>query len=116
MTGSLRRVFIVTQILAVLLSTQIAQAAEYPKPVEGDFVVPNFHFTDGAELPELRIHYLTLGTARKDAQGMVKNAVIIGHGTSGSGSLPVVVIACHASGSLTPGKSLYDVDWCDLCG
>ncbi len=86
MTGSFRRVFIVTQIVAVLLSTQIVQAAEYPTPVEGDFDVPNFHFADGAELPELRIHYLTLGTARKDAQGIVKNAVIIGHGTGGSGT------------------------------
>ena len=83
MTGSLR---IVTQIVAVLLSAQIAQAAEYPKPVEADFVVPNFHFADGAKLPELRIHYRTLGTAQKDAQGMVKNAVIIGHGTGGSGT------------------------------
>jgi homoserine O-acetyltransferase len=48
--------------------------------------VPDFQFADGAKLPELRIHYLTLGTARKDAQGMVKNAVIIGHGTGGSGA------------------------------
>jgi homoserine O-acetyltransferase len=86
MTGSLRRVFIVTQIVAVLLTTQIAQAAEYPTPVEGDFVVPNFQFADGAKFSELRIHYLTLGTAQKDAQGRVKNAVIIGHGTGGSGA------------------------------
>ena len=86
MTGRLRRAFIVTQIVAVLLSTQIAQAAEYPTPVEGDFIVPNFQFADGARLPELRIHYLTLGTAQKDAQGKVKNAVIIGHGTGGSGA------------------------------
>jgi len=86
MTGSLRTVFIVTQIVAVLVSAQFAQAAEYPTPVEADFVVPNFQFADGAKLPELRIHYRTLGTAQKDAQGLVRNAVIIGHGTGGSGT------------------------------
>ena len=86
MTGSLRTVFIVTQIVAVLLSAQFAQAAEYPTPVEGDFDVPDFQFADGAKLPKLRIHYLTLGTAQKDVQGVVKNAVIIGHGTGGSGA------------------------------
>ena len=86
MTGSLRTFFIATQIFAVLLSTQMAQAAEYPTPVEGDFDVPDFQFADGAKLPKLRIHYLTLGTAQKDAQGKVKNAVIIGHGTGGSGA------------------------------
>jgi homoserine O-acetyltransferase/O-succinyltransferase len=86
MTASLRRVFIVTQIVAVLLGARVAQAAEYPTPAEADFVVRNFQFADGAKLPELRIHYRTLGTAQKDAQGMVRNAVIIGHGTGGSGA------------------------------
>ena len=36
----------------------------YPAPVEGDFVIPNFHFRSGEVLPELRIHYRTIGTAR----------------------------------------------------
>jgi len=69
-----------------LLSVQLAQAAEYPAPVEADFIVRNFQFTSGATLPELRIHYRTLGKSQKDAQGVVRNAVIIGHGTGGSGT------------------------------
>ena len=45
----------------------------------------NFRFTDGSVLPELRIHYTTLGRPRKDASGTVRNAVLILHGTTGNG-------------------------------
>lgn len=61
-------------------------AADYPAPVEGDFVIRDFEFADGATLPELRLHYRTLGKPRKDARGVVRNAVWIGHGTGGSGA------------------------------
>jgi len=54
-------------------------------PVPGDFVIKDFAFTSGERLPELRIHYMTLGTARRDAAGHVTNAVLIMHGTTGSG-------------------------------
>ncbi len=56
------------------------------KPVEDDFVIPNFHFRSGEVLPELRIHYRTLGTPKPDNAGVVRNAVLIGHGTGGSGN------------------------------
>jgi homoserine O-acetyltransferase len=62
------------------------RAADYPAPTEGDFVLRDLRFASGETLPELRIHYRTLGTPRKDAQGVVRNAVIIGHGTGGSGA------------------------------
>ena len=52
-------------------------AAEYPAPVQGDFVVQNFRFASGEKLPELRLHYRTLGTPQRDAQGIVRNAVLI---------------------------------------
>ena len=52
---------------------------------QGDFVVRDFRFATGEVLPELRLHYTTLGTARKDARGIVRNAVMILHGTGGSG-------------------------------
>lgn len=45
----------------------------------------NFPFTDGSVLPELRIHFTTLGRPRKDASGTVRNAVLILHGTTGNG-------------------------------
>jgi homoserine O-acetyltransferase/O-succinyltransferase len=49
---------------------------------EGDFVVPNFRFQNGEILPELRIHYVTLGIPTRDAAGHVKNAVLLLHGTT----------------------------------
>src|SRR5215467_1124350 len=52
---------------------------------EGDFVVKNFQFRSGESLPELRLHYTTLGKPAKNAQGRVTNAVLILHGTGGSG-------------------------------
>lgn len=51
----------------------------------GDFVIRDFHFADGSTLPVLSLHYVTLGTPRRDASGTVRNAVIIMHGTTGSG-------------------------------
>ncbi|HEY3849758.1 MAG TPA: alpha/beta fold hydrolase [Steroidobacteraceae bacterium] len=55
------------------------------KPVEGDYVIPNFHFASGEALPELRLHYWALGKPRHDEHGRVSNAVLILHGTGGSG-------------------------------
>lgn len=52
---------------------------------EGDAVLRDFRFTNGARLPELRMHYATLGTPRRDARGAITNAVMILHGTGGSG-------------------------------
>jgi homoserine O-acetyltransferase len=62
------------------------RAAEYPTPVQGDFVVKNFRFASGETLPELRLHYRTIGTPARDAQGVVRNAVLIMHGTGGTGN------------------------------
>jgi homoserine O-acetyltransferase len=54
-------------------------------PIAGDFKIKDFAFTSGEKLPELRIHYMTLGTPRRDAVGHVTNAVLVLHGTTGSG-------------------------------
>lgn len=71
---------------ALLLAFVSAQAANYPAPVEGDFILKNFQFGSGEKLAELRIHYRTLGQPERDAQGVVRNAVLITHGTGGSGA------------------------------
>jgi homoserine O-acetyltransferase/O-succinyltransferase len=60
--------------------------AQYPVSTEGDFVIKDFRFTSGEVLPELRVHYRTLGKPQRDAQGVVRNAVLIMHGTGGSGA------------------------------
>ena len=54
-------------------------------PVEADLVLRDFHFRSGETLPELRIHYTTLGTIARDASGRATNAVLILHGTGGTG-------------------------------
>jgi homoserine O-acetyltransferase len=69
-----------------LLLAAAASAADYPAPVEGDFIAKDFRFGSGETLPELRIHYRTLGKPQKDSKGVVRNAVLIGHGTGGSGA------------------------------
>jgi len=61
-------------------------AADYPTPTEGDYTTRDFKFQSGETLPELRIHYRTLGKPEKDAQGKTTNAVLILHGTTGSGA------------------------------
>jgi len=73
-------------LLALLLQVPARpQGPPLPQVTEGDFVVKAFKFASGETLSELRIHYRTLGTPRKDAQGIVRNAVLIMHGTGGSG-------------------------------
>jgi len=72
-------------IVVVLAFTSLFSAQELPKPTEGDYVVHNFHFRSGESLPDLRLHYATYGKPVKDASGHVSNAVLIMHGTTGSG-------------------------------
>jgi homoserine O-acetyltransferase len=57
-----------------------------PVPSEGDFIVRNFVFASGEMLPELRLHYRTVGTPRKDETGSITNGVLILHGTGDSGA------------------------------
>lgn len=52
---------------------------------EGDFLIPNFKFQSGESIPSLKIHYRTLGTPRRDFNGRIQNAVLVLHGTGGSG-------------------------------
>jgi homoserine O-acetyltransferase len=72
-------------LLALVPVCAGALAANYPAPAEGDFVIRDFQFASGESLPQLRIHYRTFGQPRADAHGVVRNAVLIMHGTGGSG-------------------------------
>jgi homoserine O-acetyltransferase len=71
--------------LASLLCVSAAQAADAPAAKEGDFVVHDFTFRSGEMLPDLRLHYTTLGSPRRDKHGHVDNAVMVLHGTGGDG-------------------------------
>ena len=77
-------------LAATLLAILTARANAAPIPPadparEGDVVLKDFTFHSGDQLPELRLHYLALGRPRRDARGEVVNAVLILHGTGGSG-------------------------------
>jgi homoserine O-acetyltransferase/O-succinyltransferase len=62
-----------------------AAAPQHWQTQEGDFVVHDFHFHNGEMLENLRLHYTTLGKPIRDAHGRVTNAVLILHGTGGTG-------------------------------
>ena len=73
-------------VLVLLPAFPGASMAQYPAPTEGTFVLKDFQFRSGERLAELRLHYRTLGTPARDAQGVVRNAVLIMHGTGGTGA------------------------------
>ena len=57
----------------------------WPNQHEGDFLLNDYVFESGEMLPELKLHYTTLGTPHRDAAGEIDNAVLLLHGTSGTG-------------------------------
>ena len=72
-------------LIAMFVAATNSHAQQTPTPEEGDYVTHNFHFKSGETLPELRLHYRTLGKPLHNASGRVNNAVLILHGTTGSG-------------------------------
>jgi homoserine O-acetyltransferase len=77
---------VVLSLLLVLSAAPAARAATYPTPTEGDFAIKDFKFGTGETLPSLNIHYRTIGMPKRDASGVVRNAVLILHGTGGTGA------------------------------
>ncbi|HXD79164.1 MAG TPA: alpha/beta fold hydrolase [Puia sp.] len=75
-----------SQPAAAPQSAKPAAQPKYPNQTEGDFKISNFPFQSGeTTLPVLNIHYITLGQPQRDKTGKVTNAVLIMHGTTGSG-------------------------------
>ncbi len=72
-----------TLVVLIVLGCRAAVAADYPAPREGDFLIRDFEFKSGERLWEVRMHYATLGEARREA-GKVVNAVLLLHSTGGS--------------------------------
>src|SRR5258708_531615 len=75
----------------------------YPAPTPGDFVIRDFRFQSGEVLPELKLHYRTLGTPIRQG-GVTRNAVLVLHGTGGSGQN--FLTEQFAGGLFWPGKLL----------
>ncbi len=72
-------------LLALLLPTLAHAAEPWPGQTEADWTIRDYRFANGQVLPELRLHYMTLGTPQRDAAGAITNAVLLLHGTSGTG-------------------------------
>jgi homoserine O-acetyltransferase len=91
--------------LAASVPAVAQPAPANPLPLkDGVYVIKNFRFGTGETLPELKLHYLTLGTPHRNAQGHVDNAVLLLHGTGGSAhSLTVPRFADFLFG---PGQTL----------
>lgn len=91
LTGCMRplaKAFMIRFILALaavasLTSTPVV-ADTWPT-TEGNYVIKDFTFKSGEKLPELRIHYTTLGSPHRNASGEIDNGVMALHGTGGSG-------------------------------
>ena len=72
-------------VLALVLAAVPASAqTSWPNQREDDFILKNFTFASGESLPELRLHYITLGTPQRSAAGTITNGVLLLHGTSGN--------------------------------
>ena len=63
-----------------------AEPARWPNYREGDFVIRNYVFRSGETLPELKLHYRTLGTAKRNAAGKIVNGVLLLQGNTGTGA------------------------------
>ena len=72
-------------MLVLLATPAVAQTDYASRLTEGDAVLRDFRFRSGERLPDLRMHYATLGTPHRDPQGRIDNAVMVLHGTGGSG-------------------------------
>jgi len=79
-------------------------AQNWPAPSEGDYIVHDFHFESGETMPEVRLHYYTLGKSVTDANGRTTNAVLILHGTGGTGN--GLLRPIFAGGLFGPGQLL----------
>jgi len=116
------RVLLILAVAAILLpaaSSLRAQQAEAQReqqvlaalqPAEGDYVARDFHFKSGDTMAELRLHYTTLGRPVRDANGRTTNAVLILHGTGGSGTnllLPIFAGVLFGPGELLDANHYF---------
>src|SRR5262249_44191956 len=82
---------------AFALTTHSAEAADFPAPKQGEWIAHDFKFHTGEVLPELRLHYTTVG-----APG--GQPVLMLHGTGGTGG--GMLGAAFAGELFGPGQPL----------
>src|SRR5262249_57151424 len=84
-------------VLALVLLSGTARAANYPAPNEGDWIARNFKFHTGEVMRELRVHYTTIG----EPSGI---PVVVLHGNGGSAAR--MLTPAFACGCVRPGPPL----------
>lgn len=92
-----------------LLALEKAPLTAVPSS-EGDYVVKDFKFNSGESLPEIKLHYTTIGTPKRDASGKVTNAVVVLHGTNRAGKvflIPSFAGVLFGSGQLLDTSKYY---------
>src|ERR1700726_261568 len=82
---------LIRAVLAALISAAAPALAEpenihWPNYQEGDFIIPNYKFVSGETLPQLNLHYRTLGSAERNAAGEIVNGVLLLQGNTGTGA------------------------------
>ena len=87
----MRNYFLIFLLVFAMLSlVAFAYCAEEVRPLpnrlEGTFIARDFHFQSGETLPELKLAYTTLGAPQRDSSGNITNAVLLLHGTTGTGA------------------------------
>ena len=78
-----KRLFVIAAVSVLVATTATAQAPPAWPTQDGTFSMADFHFGSGETLPQLRLHYLTLGKPHTDQSGHTDNAVLLLHGTGG---------------------------------
>src|SRR5262245_43579151 len=75
---------IVAAAFLLLAATPAWSETTWPNQQSGDGVLKDFRFASGEVLPELKLHYVTLGAPRRNPTGEIANAVLLLHGTGGT--------------------------------
>jgi homoserine O-acetyltransferase/O-succinyltransferase len=75
---------VLVALLLLILAPPAWSETAWPNQQSGEVMVKDFHFDRGEVLPELRLHYVTLGSPRRNAAGEINNAVLLLHGTGGT--------------------------------
>jgi len=91
--------------LFIVAAGKVDAQANYPQPVESDYIAKDFTFESGEKLPELRVHCITVGKQHKNASGQTDNAVLIMHGTTGD-SKGLIGIERFSNTLFAPGAVL----------
>jgi homoserine O-acetyltransferase/O-succinyltransferase len=80
----LARALFAAALLTAAVPAAIAAETNWPNYQEADFTLKNYTFKSGESLPEVKIHYRTLGTIKRGGNGDIANAILLLQGNTGT--------------------------------